>query len=72
MESVLGEVADEMAGRAVVGKVHEQERALFAKFGVRGIPHIFVIKDGEAKEQFVGGRSKHELLKALKRYAPAA
>ena len=67
MESVIAEVADELAGKAVVGKIYAKERELFQKFGIRGIPAFFVMRDGEIKQSFRGSRPKATLLRALKK-----
>lgn len=66
MDSVLYELADEMAGEAIVGKVHESERALFSEFRVRKIPTLFVVRNGEVKQYFVGMRPKGVLRTALR------
>ena len=71
MESVLREVASEMAGKAIVGKVYPSERELFRKFGVRGVPTLFVVRNGVVK-RFVGRRSSERLIKALKQNDPAS
>lgn len=67
MESVLADLSNELGSEAVIGKVHEGERSLFKKFGVRGIPAIFILRDTEVRESFVGTRTKKVLLDALKK-----
>lgn len=68
----MQEIAEEMAGRAVVGKVYGSDRELFQQFKVRGIPAFFVVRNGEVKESLVGGRSKEVLKKALERHGSAS
>jgi thioredoxin 1 len=68
MDSVVGEIADEMAGSAIVGKIYPKQRELFQEYKVRGVPTFLVVKDGEVKKSFVGGRSKNVLLRELKRH----
>lgn len=68
MESVLADLAGELGDAVVIGKVYEGERSLFKKFGVRGIPAIFILRDAEVRESFRGTRSKSVLLRALKKH----
>jgi len=69
---ILHEVADAMGGRARVAKVNVDESvAPAAKFGVRSIPTLVVLKDGQEVERFVGVQPKATLLSALERHAPA-
>ncbi len=72
MESVLQEVAEEMAGRAVVGKVYPSDGQLFKKFGVRGVPTLFVMRNGKIKMSFWGTSSKDVLMKVLKQHGPSS
>lgn len=64
---VLDQVAAEMGDDAVVGKINiDEEQDLAVKFGVRSIPALFVLKDGEVIESFVGVKDKSTLVNALK------
>ncbi len=64
---VLDQVAKEVAGTAVIGKVNVDEaQQLAAKFNVRSIPAIFVLKDGKVVNQFVGVQDKQTLINAVK------
>ncbi|MCK4982348.1 MAG: thioredoxin [Victivallaceae bacterium] len=64
---VLDQVADEMGDEAVVGKINiDEEQDLAVKFGVRSIPALFVLKDGEVVESFVGVKDKSTLVNSLK------
>ncbi|MDD3117682.1 MAG: thioredoxin [Victivallales bacterium] len=64
---VIDAVAKEVGDDVVVGKVNVDEAPqLAAKFGVRSIPAIFVIKDGDIVSQFVGVQDKQTLLGAIK------
>ena len=63
---VIDQLAEDYEGRALVAKVNcEEEPDLVQKFSIRSIPAIYVLKDGEVVEQFVGVRSKADLSKAL-------
>jgi len=66
MESVLKQLAGDMAGQAIVGLVRESERDLFRAFGVTRIPAIFVMHNAELKQSYIGFQNKDFLAKALK------
>lgn len=68
---MLGPVIDEVAAAVgddvVVAKVNVDEaQALATKFGVRSIPAIFIVKNGEVVNQFVGVQDKQTLVNAIK------
>ena len=66
MGPVLEQVAEEVGGKALVAKVNVDEaKELAAKFGVRSIPALFVLKNGEVFEQFVGVQDKTKLVDAI-------
>lgn len=55
-------VADEYAGKVKVGKVNvDENQAIPAKYGVRGIPTIILFKDGAVLEQVVGAVPKSQI-----------
>jgi len=63
---VLDELATDLGSKAVIAKVNcDEEAGLAQKFGIRSIPALFVLKDGQVTKQFVGVKSKEELKKAL-------
>ena len=56
---VIDGLADELSGKAVVGKVNiDDEPDLAAKYGVVSIPTIILFKDGEEVNRIVGLQSK--------------
>ncbi len=62
---LIDELAEEMGDKAVVGKVEvDTAQALAAKYGVRSIPFLLFMKDGEVKDQIVGANVTKESLKA--------
>jgi thioredoxin 1 len=66
MESVLNEVARETKGRAVVGLVMTSDRELVRIFGIKKIPTIFVVRNGQITASFEGVVPKariHQLLR---------
>ena len=66
---IIAELADEYAGKLVVGKCDVEENDDIAmEFGVRNIPTILFFKNGELVDTFVGAASKatiEEKMKAL-------
>ena len=56
---VIDGLADELSGKAVVGKVNiDDEPDLAAKYGVVTIPTIILYKDGQEVNRLVGVQSK--------------
>lgn len=59
---LLEEVGIEYAGKLKVVKINvDENQATPAKYGVRGIPTLLIIKDGELKSTKVGALSKSQL-----------
>ena len=64
---VLEEVADEIGDDAVIAKVDvDKAQSLASRYSIRSIPAIFIFKDGEIKQQFVGLQDKQTLVDAVK------
>jgi thioredoxin 1 len=62
----VAELADEYAGRAVVGKCDvDNNPDIAATYGIRSIPTILIFKDGVVVEQIVGAVPKQVLVDAL-------
>lgn len=56
---VIDELAEEFAGRANICKVNtDEEEALGAEFGIRSIPTILFMKNGEIVDQIIGATTK--------------
>jgi thioredoxin 2 len=71
---VVEQLAGELAGRLKVAKVNtDEEPALQARFGVRGIPSLVLLEGGKERDRVVGAMG-HDLLKSWleSRLAPAA
>ena len=63
---VIDKLAEEYEGKAKICKVNtDEEGNLAAKFGVRSIPTIFFIKDGEVIDQIIGAVSESALKEKL-------
>lgn len=66
MGPVIEEIANELQGKAKVGKINvDQNQELAMKYGVMSIPTMIIFKNGEETKRFVGVRDKEELLNEL-------
>lgn len=64
---IVDAVAEEVEGRAKVGKINvDEEQELASAFSVMSIPTLVVINNGKLVKQAVGVRSKKEILEMLK------
>ena len=63
----LEDIAEEYDGRAIVAKVNvDTNPELTSKFGVRGMPTVLYLKDGEIMDKQVGLTTKSNLEEKLK------
>ena len=63
---VVEEISNDYAGRAVVGKVNvDQHGDISMKYGVRNIPTILFLKNGEVVDKSVGAVPKNVLVEKL-------
>ncbi|MBI9070448.1 MAG: thioredoxin [Melioribacteraceae bacterium] len=63
---IVDELAEEFEGKAKIGKVDvdtNQQTAI--KYGVRSIPTVLIIKDGEVKDTVIGAVSKDTFVEKL-------
>lgn len=59
---ILEEVAKEFAGKVTIAKVNvDENQAIPAKYGIRGIPTLMLFKNGTAVATKVGALSKSQL-----------
>ncbi len=62
-------IAAEYKGRVKVGKLDvDANGSTAARFNIRGIPTLLVIKDGQVKKQIVGAVEKSVITKALDKH----
>ena len=63
----IQELADEYEGQAIIGKVNIEEDAddLVAEFGIRNVPTILFIKNGEVVDKHVGAAPKKEFVEKI-------
>ncbi len=63
---VIEEMAGEYEGKAIIGKVNVDENpGVSAQFGVRNIPTVLFIKNGEVADKSVGAVPKAQLVQKL-------
>ncbi len=66
MSPIVDELAAEYEGRAIIGKCDVEENdTITMKFGVRNIPTIVFLKDGQLVDKQVGATSKEALKEKL-------
>jgi thioredoxin 1 len=63
---IVDQLAAEYDGRLKVVKINVDDNPQTpARFGVRGIPNLLIIKGGQVKEQIVGAVPKANLVRAV-------
>lgn len=63
---IIDELADEYAGRIVIGKLNvDEESSIAGQFQVMSIPTIGIFKQGKMVDKMVGFRGKPDLVKML-------
>ena len=68
MLPILEEVAEEVAGKALVAKVNVDENPdLAAEFQITNIPSLILMKDGVPQASFVGVQNKTKLIEAIQK-----
>ncbi len=61
------EIGDEFEGKAVVGKVDvDANPGISQRYGIRNIPTVLFIKDGEVADKQIGAVPKNNLVEKLK------
>ncbi|MGC8658834.1 MAG: thioredoxin family protein [Desulfomonilaceae bacterium] len=68
LDPVLEQLAKDMRGKAIVGRINTDKNLIARRFGITKIPAIFIIRDGEIKGSFFGVVSKEAMAKALLQY----
>ena len=62
LSPVIDELAKEFEGKANICKVDtDAQQELAVKYGVRSVPTILFMKDGEIVDQLIGAQSKQAL-----------
>lgn len=68
LSPILEEVAEELDGKVTVAKVNvDEERNLGAMFQIMSIPNVLIFNHGEKVDEFVGLRSKDDIVAQVKK-----
>ena len=66
LSPIVEEIANELSGTVMVGKVNvDEEGELAVKFGITSIPTLMVFKNGQVTNTAVGYRTKEEIIKLI-------
>ena len=66
MSGIIEEIASQVEGKAKIGKIDvDAQPQLASSFKIMSIPTIVIMKDGKVIKEFVGVRSKEEILKEI-------
>ncbi len=66
---VIEQLADEYAGKVVVGKLNvDENRETAIEYGVMSIPTLLLFKDGKPVERIVGYQTKEQLSRILAKH----
>lgn len=69
MAPTIETLADELDGRARVGKLNvDENRTISDRYQIRGVPTVMIFEDGEATEQVVGVASKEDLTELIEKH----
>ena len=64
---IIDEIADELSGQAVVGKMNVDENSdIPVEYGIRSIPTLLLFKGGELVDKVVGVLPKTQIIDKLK------
>jgi putative thioredoxin len=73
LSPIIEKLADEYAGRFLLAKVNSDEnQALAAEFGVRGIPNVKAFYGGEMVDEFTGSMPEGMVRQFIDRLLPSA
>lgn len=68
---MLEKLANEYGGQFLLAKVDcDREQQVAAQFGVRSLPTVVLMKDGQPVDGFVGAQPESEVRKLLEKYLP--
>jgi putative thioredoxin len=68
---ILAKLADEYSGRLTVAKLDtEREQDVAAQLGIRSLPTVQLVKDGQVIDQFMGALPEAQVREFLERHLP--
>ncbi|CAA6817603.1 MAG: Thioredoxin [uncultured Sulfurovum sp.] len=63
---LIEELSSTYEGRIIVGKVNvDEQKELVNKYGIRTVPTVYFVKNGEPKEKFTGSESKENYIEVI-------
>jgi thioredoxin 1 len=66
---ILEKVADQIGDKAQICKLNvDENRDVAMKYGITGIPALFIFKDGEKVQEFVGVQQGETLVSSLQSF----
>jgi thioredoxin 1 len=69
MGPTLEAVAQQYAGRALVGKLNvDDNQELATRYNIRGIPALLLFKGGQVQEQVIGATSKDKITQMIDKH----
>lgn len=70
---ILEKLADEYAGQLLLAKVNaDEQQAIVAQFGVRSLPTVMLMRDGQPIDGFAGAKTEAELRELIDKHLPKA
>jgi putative thioredoxin len=68
---LLEKIANEYAGQFLLAKVNcDEEQRIAQQFGVRSLPTVMIMKDGQPADGFVGAETETTIRAMLEKYLP--
>jgi putative thioredoxin len=68
---LLEKIANEYAGQFLLAKVNcDEEQRIAQQFGVRNLPTVMVMKDGQPADGFVGAQTETAIREMLEKFLP--
>jgi thioredoxin 1 len=69
MAPVMEQLAEEFAGKALIGKLNVDENPdIASRYGIMSIPHFLIFKNGTLAEKVVGAVGHDPLANTIKKY----
>ena len=70
---ILEKLAQEYQGQFLLARINaDEQQALAAQFGVRSLPTVMLIKDGQPLDGFTGAQPEPQIRELLDKYLPKA
>lgn len=66
---IIDELSEEYEGKAVIGKCDvDGNSEITSKFGIRNIPTVIFLKNGEVVDKLVGAQTKATFVEKIEKY----